>query len=288
MPLSESFQSPGPFLYPTRRSLPPLEYELLQTSQGHHRLRIKPSNLQYQPYATVEPQQAGATSRLQEIISRLGEICLSPELAHAMLFGAHAYSFASSLTTQQDFPLAYTQTCQDPQAVLLAMELPSTQNAALASKFLALFQTSCLPPPTLTTLRQPLHLCAWKLETPSRLGLSNGQHPQDPSTIDPSALLPHTLSKVLLDDRSKRPTPARIHLVDAEDISPNAVRTSLLHYAQTALTAQRERLQGQTGTVLDHTLEEAITCLIHPPLRNHTQIELNQSPPWDKDHIDCR
>jgi hypothetical protein len=100
--------------------------------------------------------------------------------------------------------------------------------------------------------------------------------------------LPHTLSKVLLDDRSKRPTPSRVHLIDAEDISPNAVRTSLLHYAQTALTVQRERLQGQSGTVLDHTLEEAITCLIHPPLRNHTKIELNQSPPWDKDHIDCR
>ena len=207
-----------------------------------------------------------------------------------MLFGAHACSFASSLTTQQDFPQAYTETCEDPHAVLIAMDLPPhLQNIALAAKFLAQFQATCLPPPALITLRQPVHLCAWRLDAPPRICLYTGEHPSDPTSIDPSTLLPHTLSKVLLEERTKRPNPARIHLTSHDEISPNAARLSLLHYAQTALTTQREKLPSQpTSTVLHHTLEEAITCLIHPPTRNHTTIELNQSPPWDKDHIDSR
>ena len=283
-----------PILIPARRSLAPLEFELLPGP----RLRIKPSHLQYQAYTTptVElqqpvQQQSSQSSRLQEIVSRLGEICLSPEVAHVMLFGAHACSFASSLTTQQDFPRAYTETCEDPYAVLIAMDMPpNIQNNALAAKkFLAQFQATCLPPPTFTTLRQPVHLCAWRLDAPPRICLYTGEHPSDPTSIDPSMLLPHTLSKVLLEERTKRPNPARIHLTSHDEISPNAARLSLLHYAQTALTTQREKLPSQpNSTVLHHTLEEAIACLIHPPLRNHTTIELNQSPPWDKDHIDSR
>ena len=224
---------------------------------------------------------------MQEIITRLGEICLTPELIHIVLFPgeAHAGSTVNALA------------CNTPALAIGFMDDPRSSSDTRdwemrllnAGQFLTNFQRRCLPPPTLTTLRNPLHLCAWHLETPPRVCLYTGEHPTDPATLDLSTHLPHTLSKVLLDDRSKRPTPSRIHLLtDDEDLTPNAIRTSLLHYAQTALTSHRERLPLAKTTAQDHTLEEAFASLIHPPTRNHTTIALNQSPPWDKDHVDSR
>ena len=153
---------------------------------------------------------------------------------------------------------------------------------------LADLQARCMPKPTLVTLRQPLHLAAWRVETSPRVCLFTGTD-QDISTDAP----PHTLPKILLEDRSKRPAPSRIHLlVPDDDISPVAIRTSLLHHAQTALvpyTHQRLPLAQINQPVLDHTLEEAVACLIHAPPLHHTHIELNEQPaPWDKDHIDSR
>jgi hypothetical protein len=249
--------------------------------------------LQYQPYANAcLNSSAHINPRLHEIIVRLGEICLSPELAHIMLYPAHALAHQSGATQPQlDFTADCRAACLDPASVFAAMDTPqASTNTTQASKCLANFQASCLPAPVQTTLRQPIHVCAWKVETPSRICLYTGEHPTSPSTsIDPASLAPHTLSKVLLDERSKRPVPTRIHILQHDAPAIQDIRTSLLHYAQTGLTPHCQRLQQPPyGTPLDHTLEEAVACLIHPPARNHTTIQLNQRCPWDKDHIDSR
>ena len=227
-------------------------------------------------------------ARLHEIVARLGEICLSPELAHAMLFPAHALAYTTGLTTTLDFPQENQDFCRDGPSILAIMANSHPATASLSAKFLADFHAGCLPEPVSTALRQPLHLCAWKLEAPQRVCLFTGESPRDPAALDPATLAPHTLSKILLEERSKRPSPSCIHLLPPDDISPNAVRSSLLHHAQTALTPYRARLPHPHNHALEHTLEEAVAALIHPPQRNHTLIELNASPPWDKDHIDSR
>ncbi len=274
--------------------MPPLEFELLPSTaspSGLPRLRFKPANLKFQAYADVPApdQSAPNNSRLQDIVSRVGEICLSPELACVMLFPVHAHAFQSSVTTQENFPEGRRAACFDPDLILEGMDDLSASSASLtqAGKFLAKFQLDSLPVPVSTTHRQPIHLCAWRLDLPSRVCLYTGEHPKDPSALDLSTFSPHTLSKVLLEERSRRPSPSRVHLLSPEDISPSAIRTSLLHYAQTALTPYKARTL-QSTLALDHTLEEALACLIHAPTRNHTEIELHQSPPWDKDHIDSR
>jgi len=206
-----------------------------------------------------------------------------------MLFPGHALAHQACLTTTYDFPAPHREACGDPATVLANM-LDAPDQCTLTSqstKFLAQFEDSCLPKPKITIFRQPLHLCAWRLESPARACLFVGQHPPDASRIDPATLAPHKLSKALLDERSKRPTPSSIHLLTQDDISPTAIRKSLLHYAQTALTPHQERIH-LNQFALDTTLEEAIACLIHAPAGNHSQIELNQSPPWDKNHIDAR
>lgn len=254
-----------------------------------------------------------STTRLHEIVTRIGEICLSPELAHVMLFPTHALSYAMDLSTPLDFPEPYHELCRDSTSILHAMtDIPSAQlSPGHSAKFLAKFSETCLPAPTVIRYRQPIHLCAWRIESPARVLVFTGKHPPSPAISDSFA--PHTLSKVLLDERSKRPTPSAIHVLTVDqEFTPAAIRESVLHYAQTQLTPHRERvsilrksqqqphryssrwgggglsLQQQHVSVLDHTLEEAAAVFIHPPTRNHSEIGLNQSPPWDKDHIDSR
>jgi hypothetical protein len=248
-------------------------------------------DLVYHPYsADCTPSQA-INTRLHEIISRVGEICLSSELAHVMLFPAQARAHQSGLTSSADFPDAHRATACDPVSVLSIMsDAPLTGHAITqAGKFLSRFQQDILPEPITTQHRQPIHICAWKLDLPSRVCLYTGEHPKDPSTLDLSSFMPHTLSKVLLEERSRRQDPSRFHILqDPGSLSADAIRTSLLHYAQTALTPHKARIPGIAQQALDHTLEEAVACLVQAPTRNHTTIALNQSPPWDKDHIDSR
>ena len=229
-----------------------------------------------------------------------------------MLFPAEALQHTVH-SRQPHFTPSYHDLCHDPLAVMHTMallsELQNTADIQNAGQFLTHFALATLPPPTVLTFRQPLHLCAWRIESPSRVLVYTGRHPDDPLPIrtiqtSPASFLPHTLSKILLDERSKRPIPSAIHLLrNDQDLTPDAIRDSLLHYAQTALTPHKERIvlaqrqpapsgdknQPQSAiTVQDHLLEEAITVLVSAPPKNHSEIALNQSPPWDKDHIDAR
>jgi hypothetical protein len=253
-----------------------------------------------QLYTPVHPQN----TRLNEIVARIGEICLSPELAHVMLFPGYALAYASSPHWQgchnspssteatlqvKDFPQTCRELCYDPTCILLAMDESDptiSHYLSQAGKFISKFQSDCLPIPITTTSHQPIHVCAWKLESPARVCLYTGENLPSMASVETATFSPHTISKILREERSKRPTPSRIHLVTQDDLSPNAIRASLLHYAQTALTSQGECIQENHA--LDHTIEEAVACLIHAPTSNHTQTKLNQSPPWDKHDIDSR
>lgn len=259
-------------IYTPARSRPPLQFELIPpdaSPSGLPRLRFRPAPaLHYQSYADAAPTPPAPNPRLHEILSRMGEICLSRELAGVMI-------------PQEDGALV------DPARCLRAM-LDATVCSPAAGAFLASFAAASLPPPALRTPQQPITLCAWRLDGPGRVCLFTGEHPRKGPALG-ATFAPHTLSKVLLEERSKRPDPSRIHLLSPDTLAtPDAVRTSLLHHAQTALTPYRVRLHHPHAACLDHTLEEAFATLIHPPTRNHTEIPLNQSPPWDKDHIDSR
>lgn len=274
------------------RSLPPLDLEYLppsSTSHGLPCLRIKAARLLYQPYADL-PQPANPApcphQRLHEIVMRVGEICLSPDLAHAVLFPSHAAGH-----TFNDEDIESPVSSLPPDIVLAAMDVGRAPcQLRQADEFFARFLQHCLPTPVFTTSPTALHLLAWRVETPARACVFTGQHPKYITVpAISSAFAPHTLSKALLEDRSRRKDPSCIHLIPASTpASPDAIRASLLHHAQTALTPHHERVRNHPSPILDTTLDEFFACTIHAPARNHTDITLHQSPPWDKDHIDSR
>jgi len=257
------------------RSLPPLELELIRPSDspsGSLRLRFKPTQLTVVQSTAEQPLP---TTRLQDVIKRIGEICLSPDVATVMLSPLQALA-----TTQFDLE----PQSLDPHAVLQLMHTADTYHASI---LLARLTAQYLPDPTL--VQRPLTLVAWKVETPQRVILYTGK-----SGLDG---LPHTLPKILIDERSRRPDPSAVHLAPftaGPDADPaQLVRSSLLQHAQTQLAPNPyyQAVAGKSSTptlVLTHTLEEAFASFINEPTKNISTVKLNQSLPWNRDHIDAR
>ena len=231
------------------------------------------------------------------MIRRIGEICLAPDLAAVML--APLQSLAALTATVQDPPTtatpALTELCQDPHAVLDRMAGQTDQpiDAYHASILLARLTADYLPRPAL--VQHPLTLVSWKVETPARIVLYTGSG-LAPSSDTGGAVLPHTLPKILVDERSRRPDPSAIHLLASK---PGAdpvqhIRSSLLHHAQTELVPYYETITCKTSTppvktlALSHTLEEAFACFVQAPTKNHSTVVLNSSPQWNENHIDSR
>ena len=164
-----------------------------------------------------------------------------------------------------------------------------SNNLELAKRFLTRFQTDCMPPPTFVKFRYPLHICAWRIESPTRTLLpttstTTAKTEALPLGNDPAAFKPHQLPKLLLDERSKRPQPSAIHLLPNDaDLTCQAVRDSLLYHIKANPSDFRV-----VPPTRDTTLEEAACVFTAGSASNHSVIALNQSPPWEKDHVDSR
>ena len=273
------------------------------------RLITHSSNLKPEPSTNTNTNSS--SSRLHEIIQRIGEICLTPELGLVMLFPAQAHqahlllsensmpndpdetnsSSSSSITDVLDlacFDENIFELCYNKDDILDCMGTPIPPDIArLSRSFLDLLTDECLPSPTLVTLSQPVHVCAWNVQSPPRVILYAGAHP--PPT-HPNHRPPHTLQKIILDERSKRETPSSIVILDqnSDDLTAQSIRNALLAYYHAQNQSYDTISKHTTVHTQDHTLEEAAIVFATPPDRNHSTIQLNQSPPWDKDHIDSR
>ena len=200
------------------------------------------------------------------------------------------------------FPQEYRDLCHNHAAILYAMQditagTTTTTTAAadsdsnnleLAKRFLTRFQTDCMPPPTFVKFRYPLHICAWRIESPTRTLLPTTTTTTKTEALplgnDPAAFKPHQLPKLLLDERSKRPQPSAIHLLPNDaDLTCQAVRDSLLYHIKANPSDFRV-----VPPTRDTTLEEAACVFTAGSASNHSVIALNQSPPWEKDHVDSR
>ena len=273
----------------THRSLPPLEYELV-AARGPPCLRFKPSLLQY--------TGGGGPSSLQRAsllspVQRIGDIlCHDRTLAAAMLFPQHS-SLVLLGSANPSLVASDRALLSDPASILFVLD----DQAIMASPYhISALLRAALPqqhaPTTQQQSRQqhhpsPITLLAWKIETPARTIAYTGTQEQ---LARADLTRPHTLGpKVLLSERSKRPTPASITVVPpADQLLPlgDLVRSSLLQQA----TASPPTKHSPASLLLTtHALEEAIACFVHaPPAHNDATVPLGASTQWDRDYIDCR
>ena len=190
-------------------------------------------------------------------------------------------------------PSTHLDLLSDPASILFIMDdsVTSATHRAHATAFLRAFlqRTPDVPEHRRTLFDPPLSLLAWKIDTPARVLAYTG--PPTPPLTHAQLAQPHTITpKALLNERSKRPTPARIHLLSpsASDQSPpgDIVRASLAAYT---IIPYKETLK-KGGKLTSHTLEEAIASFIQPPpSANNTTTRLHQpSPQWTHNYMDCR
>lgn len=276
------------------------------------RLRFRESTLQFNTATTMSPPAAKARD---DAVQGIGRCCLlDSALAAVMLFPAqsHAYMETAGVTaTMSQIPGLYASLCSDPLSNIFVLEDPSltAHTAPLAAAFLHAFLTERVPPPAPSQSRlvsyrdAPLTILAWRLDQPARVIVYTGAQPPTPSQMAPGSLRPHTLQKVQVAQRSKRPSPSVIalsvgphdkpHDASLHDASvADDIRGSLSRYVRTASLAPFQEtltVAGKNITVQAHTLEEAAVCLLYPPTRgNHTEVPLNCSLAWSKNHIDAR
>jgi hypothetical protein len=215
---------------------------------------------------------------------------------------------ADACVVSSQIPGLYASLCSDPLSNLFVLEDASLTEvtAPHASAFLHTFLTERVPPLVLSTRTDrlvsyhdaPLRILAWRLDSPARAIVYTGSQPPTPSQMAPGSLQPHTLQKVQVSQRSKRPSPCAILFGSVSndirgDSVSNDIRGSLSLYVRStsSLAPYQETLTvaGKPFKAQSHTLEEAMVCLLYPPLLgNHTEVPLNCSLAWSKNQIDAR
>ena len=262
------------------RTLPRLKYDFMAAERW---LRFAPSTLVASQTASNGLPPDPDLARIQSVVQRVGEICLSPEMAQLMLNPFEALRFLKDPSHQ--IVRSYRALCSDPGSILTAMhsDLTLGTHQECARKFMELFQGGSAQDRTVK-FRAPRYLLAWRVDTPRRVILYTGC-----DTPDDVATPPRAWPKITLADKSKRKDPCVIEftptLADADGI-----RHSLLAYVKSGAldTGFREQVRGMKSGAEAHTLEEALLKYAQPPAENHSEVQLNHYERWDRDHIDSR
>jgi len=224
--------------------------------------------------------------RLQSILQKTGEIVLGEEITHIMMFPMQASNYISKLPL--DFQRDYNGMCANKKFMLSLMdnEEKFTINKEGVLEFIQKFcdrQRSI--PNEHSVFRQPHHVLAWKLETPTRIIAYH----EDTTDVNVENLVPHRIRKVVLEEKSPIKGCCHIHTTDEVDL--RNIRESLLFFYNNNLISSSTIPQKKTSGVplSAHVIEEAVVCFIKEPPQAHTTIlQLNQSTPWEKDKIDSR
>lgn len=276
------------------RSAPALRLEFLR---GEHRLLFAPSSLGLPQPASPGPYPIDAcTRRLQDIVQRIGHLCLRPVLAHAMVQPTAA---RLALASGARLPPFLANACHDPAGLLATMSNDGTEEYTLATKQYLHDACNLEAPARTTSLKTTRHLLAWRIEGPRRVVLFTGTH--DEASSDPANMAPHLLTKALLPLPSRRPDMGEVRLSlkkqpDQAAPTEQDLRARILHAGQTALADTSGFLERTTPTprkrtgALAHSLEEAVLAFATkpPPEDCHARIGLHETQHWDKDHMDTR
>ena len=224
-------------------------------------------------------------ARLQDVISRMGEIALSPEMGQMMVYALDArVSMENGKNTLSENE---REVCHNPALLMDFMGDPgSTSDPADIQEFVTSLWTRL---PLVKSKACDASLLAWRIDTPSRIVLSTGRVKHG---FEPEFFKPTELDKVLIDERSSLKPVGLIRLATpgpGED-HPQLVRSSLVHFANKHLEeAPKETVRRDGGNVHTNTcLHEALACftLREPDL--HTKVEVHSSLKWDNEYEDGR
>jgi len=234
--------------------------------------------------------QPATPYRLQSVLQKVGEIVLGNEITHVMMFPMQASKYVSRFPPE--LQTDYNTLCARKSFMLSVMD--NEENLSINKEgvleFIQRFHdTQKAIPKHHTKFRAPHQVLAWKLETPTRVVVYN--ETQEAADMNVDELIPHKIQKVVLDEKSPIKGCCHIHVTEGVDV--NNIRESLLFFYNNNLIPSNTQPALQKKSAMTplsaHVVEEAIVCFIkEPPKVNTSELELNQSTPWEKDQIDSR
>ncbi len=227
---------------------------------------------------------AQTSNRVQDVLWRLGELLLTPDIALCMLYPTVALA---SLDGSQD-PVwqRYLEMCLDREHLLECM-VPSQANEEHFTRYVARLE-ACLPPVHQVQYGRPRQALLWRVDTPPRLLLFVGE----PDTLHPGAASRHMAKKLLINGKAAvRSICSITTLPDALAPSEETIRASIAAFAAASLLGHPANvvLVKGYGPVTSTTLAETLASLALAPVQSPTVRALGQPPPrWGGDSIDER
>jgi len=238
---------------------------------------------------------AQTSNRVQDVLWRLGELLLSPDIALCMLYPTVALA---SLDGSQD-PVwrRYSELCLDREHLLENMTPAATAGEIHEStliqqqhfeRYLARLE-ACTPQVQCVHYDRPREVMLWRVDIPPRLLIYVGK----PDAMHPASASRHHADKVLLNGKATLRTICRIvSLPPGKDpCSEDRVRDSLRAFAGSSLLDHPSNvvLVKGYGPVTSTTLAETLASLALAPVCMPTVRPLGQPPPrWGGDSIDER
>jgi len=235
---------------------------------------------------------AQTSNRVQDVLWRMGELLLTPDIALCMLYPTVALA---SLDGASD-PVwqRYSELCLDREHLLECM-CPSPSRGAEEllgkehfTRYIARLEAS-LPPVHCIEYDRPREALLWRVDIPQRLLFYVGEA----DAMHPAASSRHTAKKILINGKSPVRTVGRIAMLldAASPCSEIAIRTSLRKFAAASLLQHPGNvvLVKGYGPVTSTTLAETLSSFALSPVQNPTLRLLGQPPPrWGGDSIDER
>ena len=222
-------------------------------------------------------RQAGA--RIQDVLCRMGEIALSPEMGHLMMLALEGLDFirqGQSKITEHELGF-----CCSPPLLLHFMskaDIFASDDEDVQELVDALFGRL----PAVACVRRPTRIVGWRVDPPARVVLYTGRHPG------------RSLSTALLDERSDVSSVGRIFALpvaaEGEHDARQALSRSLLGCLRSCLrqpiveTVRVDNNRPHTHTALHEGLAE---MALQESLL-HTNVPLHSCVRWNNEREDAR
>jgi hypothetical protein len=233
-------------------------------------------------------------SRVQDVLWRLGELLLSPEMGLCMLYptvAMHSLQGAQDPCCQR-----FADYCSNRQHLMGCMVLTDVSTSQVAKQHFARYVArleTCLPPVHSQHFDRPAEVLLWRVDIPPRLLMYVGE----PTDVHPAAVSRHGAHKVLLNGKASTRTVSSLAFLERplsapeRLCTPDDVRASLRSYGMRHLLDHPGNfvfVKGH-GPAVSTSLAESIGSFALGPGPPPTVRTLGQPPPrWGGESIDER
>lgn len=245
------------------------------------------------PIAWMDRSELGAggelPGRLHDILVRMGEAAMSPEMAHLML---DPLSLKAVIQGEQQ--PSVVRNYYNKTMVLEAMRNGGRQQLGDVIQCVNAL-SECLPVTLHRYLPTPMHVLGWRLDTPPKAIMYHGTenlrilHTQPhllPKTLCADKVVKRTLSGISVLAEYVKSNAEDVHLATRGILAQEVIAKDFSQHPHNRMTLSLG--VGDRRIVTTTTLAEALSYFTGPEPESVNEVFLHESMPWSQDRIDDR